>query len=55
MCDNEKSIIETIKSGQLPDIKLSESEANGLDVSQRGLEITYYGLDSNNKRQDNNK
>ena len=55
MYEDEKNIIEIIKSGQLPEIKLSESETNGLDVSHRGLEITNYGLNSNNKRQNNNK
>ena len=52
MYEDENSIIETIKSGQLPEIKPYVSEGHdGLETSQRGLEITNYGLNSDNKKQ----
>ncbi len=54
MHEDEKIIIETIKSGKLPEINLSESvEQHGLDISQRGLEITNYSF--NSKNQNRNK
>lgn len=52
MYEDEK-IIETIKSGQLPKIQTDQSEVyNGLEISQRGLEITNYELNNNKKTKD---
>ena len=50
MHEDEKIIIETIKSGKLPEINLSESvEQNRLHISQRGLEIANYSFSSKNQ------
>ncbi len=51
MSEDAKITIDTIKMGELPKIEISKpKDHSGLEVSQRGLEITNYGLNTKKKK-----